>query len=232
MTESTGGISDGGNPFVTQEVSPPYNAEWEAKRRLSSAITRLTEALLTSVAPVAGMSALVDRLEAAAQELESSPRLYGRERWVASGEHGNIGEVGHELNALGGWSNPVAPPVKAWIEGDLALGSARCGWAYEGPPGSVHGGFVAAIFDQFLGVAQVLGKQPGMTAYLHVNYHARTPLHSELRLEGRLVKCEGRKTIMRGDMYAGDTLTASCEGLFVQPRDSMAALTTQQPVQD
>ena len=80
---------------------------------------------------------------------------------------------------------------------------------------------VAAIFDQFLGMAQVLGGQPGMTGYLHVNYHKRTPLNTELKLEGRLVKIEGRKTIMRGEMFAGKVMTASCEGLFVQPKGGM-----------
>lgn len=51
-------------------------------------------------------------------------------------------------------------------------------------PGQRAWGFVAAIFDQFyLGMAQVLGGQPGMTDYLHVNYHQRTPLNTELKLE-------------------------------------------------
>ncbi|MCB1689209.1 MAG: PaaI family thioesterase, partial [Halioglobus sp.] len=134
-----------------------------------------------------------------------------------------------ELNPLAGWSNPIAPPVNNWIEGDLALGTCQCGWAYEGPPGSVHGGFVAAIFDQFLGMAQVLGGQPGMTGYLHVNYHQRTPLNSELKLEARLVKVEGRKTIMRGEMYAHGVMTASAEGLFVEPRGGMPIVQNLQP---
>jgi acyl-coenzyme A thioesterase PaaI-like protein len=83
---------------------------------------------------------------------------------------------------------------------------------------------VAAIFDQFLGMAQLLGGQPGMTGYLHINYHNRTPLNTELKLEGRLIKIEGRKTIMRGEMFADDVMTSSCEGLFVQPRDGMKSL--------
>ena len=87
-----------------------------------------------------------------------------------------------------------------------------------------HGGYVAAIFDQFLGMAQVLGKQPGMTGYLHVNYHNRTPLNTELKLEGKLVRTEGRKTIMWGEMFADGQMTASCEGLFIQPRGGMQAV--------
>lgn len=70
-------------------------------------------------------------------------------------------------------------------------------------------------------MAQLIGGQPGMTGYLHVNYHNRTPLNARLNLEGHLVKIEGRKTIMHGEMFADDVLTASCEGLFVQPRGGL-----------
>jgi hypothetical protein len=65
-----------------------------------------------------------------------------------------------------------------------------------------------------------------MTGFLHVNFHQRTPLNTELKLEGRLVKVEGRKTIMRGEMYAEGVMTASAEGLFVQPRGGMLSITT------
>ena len=41
---------------------------------------------------------------------------------------------------------------------------------------------MSAIFDQFLGMAQLLGERPGMTGYLHVNYHQRTPLNTEAKL--------------------------------------------------
>ena len=76
-------------------------------------------------------------------------------------------------------------------------------------------------------MAQILGGQPGMTGYLHVNYHNRTPLNTELTLEGRLLKVERRKTIMRGEMYADGVMTASAEGLFVQPKGGMHSIDTQ-----
>ena len=39
---------------------------------------------------------------------------------------------------------------------------------------------------------------------------------------------EGRKNFINGEMYAQDVLTASAEGLFVQPRGGMLAVQTQQ----
>jgi acyl-coenzyme A thioesterase PaaI-like protein len=214
------------NPFASEEITPPFNDEWEAKRRVAEAIKQLTGVLVTSSPSTAKMHLIAEQLEQTTREFSGSPRIYGRLDWASSGEHGSFGQVSHELSPLAGWSNPLAPPVNSWFEDDRALATCQCGWAHEGPPGSVHGGIVAAIFDQFLGVAQLLGGQPGMTGYLHLNYHARTPLNTELRLEGSLDRCEGRKTFMRGEMYAEGVLTASAEGLFIQPRGGMGTIET------
>ncbi len=217
-------MSDFPNPFASEEITPPFNDEWEAKRRVAASIKQLTEALVTSSPTVEEMHAIAEKLENTAEGFREKPRIFGRRRWAATGEHGSYGQISHELNPIAGWSNPIAPPVNGWIDGDRAFGACECGWAYEGPPGSVHGGIVAAIFDQFLGMAQILGGQPGMTGYLHVNYHARTPVNTELKLEGWLIRTEGRKTIMRGEMFANGEMTASCEGLFVQPRGGIGSV--------
>ena len=52
------------------------------------------------------------------------------------------------------------------------VGTATFGAAYEGPPGCVHGGFVAAAFDEVLGSTQSLSGEPGMTGRLTVNYRS------------------------------------------------------------
>jgi len=214
------------NPFASEEITPPFNDEWVAKRRVAKAIRQLSEALVTSSPSIEEMHTIAEKLEATGAEFCQAQRIFGRRSWAETGEHGSYGQISHELNPLAGWSNPLAPPVNAWIDGESAHATCECGWAYEGPPGSVHGGIVSAIFDQFLGVAQILGGQPGMTGYLHVNYHNRTPVNTQLKLQASLVKVEGRKTIMRGEMFADDIMTASCEGLFVQPRGGMMSIKT------
>jgi thioesterase superfamily protein len=212
------------NPFASEEITPPFNEEWQAKRRVAAAIKRLTEVMVTSSPDTEQMHAIAEQLESTAEEFSAATRIYGRIDWAISAEHGSYGQISHELNPLAGQSNPVAPPINSWIEGDRAYGTCQCGWAYEGPPGSVHGGMVAAILDQFLGMAQLLGGQPGMTGSLNLRYHNRTPLHTELKLEAWLIKTAGRKTVMRGEMYADGVLTASCEGLFIQPKGGLKSL--------
>lgn len=215
---------DPDNPFYSEEITPPFNDEWQAKRRVAQAIKELTEVLVTSTPTEEKMHDIAAQLEHTAAEFRASPRIYGRHEWTNNGAHGSHGQISHELNPIAGWSNPIAPPINSWIEDDIAYAKVTCGWAYEGPPGSVHGGYVAALFDQFLGMAQLIGKRPGMTAYLHVNYHARTPLNTELTLKGWYDKIEGRKNFIRGEMHADGVLTASAEGLFVQPKGGMYAV--------
>jgi len=223
-TPSDNTMPNDNNPFASEDITPPFNDEWVAKRRVADTIRQLTEVLVTSSPSVEEMHTIADKLTATAADFRGSPRIFSRRAWAKTGEHGNFGQISHELNPLAGWSNPIAPPVNSWVEGDRAYATCKCGWAYEGPPGSIHGGIIAAIFDQFLGTAQALGKQPGMTGYLHVNYHNRTPVNTELKLEGWLVRTEGRKTILAGEMRANDVLTASCEGLFVQPRGGITSV--------
>jgi acyl-coenzyme A thioesterase PaaI-like protein len=98
----------------------------------------------------------------------------------------------------------------------MVVARATFGSAYEGPPGAVHGGMVAAAFDEVLGMAQSLGGQPGMTGTLSIRYRKPTPLHRDLRFEGTLDRVDGRKLFTSGRCYDGDTLTAEAEGLFIR----------------
>jgi len=209
------------NPFESEEITPPYSDHWQAKRRLAQALRELTDVLVTSTPSIEEMDEIAERLELQARQFAKAPRLYGQMAFQADGAHGARGEVNHELNALGGWSNPLAPGMNMWFEGERAVGTVKCGWAYEGPPGHIHGGYVAAIFDQFMGMAQIIGKQPGMTGTLNVRYLRPTPLNTELQLAAWLERLEGRKTIIKAEMRNGDTVTASCEALFIRPKGGL-----------
>jgi acyl-coenzyme A thioesterase PaaI-like protein len=99
--------------------------------------------------------------------------------------------------------------------GDSVVATGTFGAAYEGPPGCVHGGFVAAAFDEVLGATQSMSGFPGMTAHLEVDYRSPTPLHTELRFEGVIERIDGRKIHTRATLYAGDRLCAESYGLFI-----------------
>jgi len=129
-----------------------------------------------------------------------------------------------------GSANPLAPPIVIDVEGEVVIGRARFGPAYEGPPGCVHGGFVAAAFDEVLGMAQTLSGQVGMTGTLTVRYRRPTPLYTDLRFEGRLDGVSGRKVLTSANLFAGEDLTAEATGLFISVSpERFSALTGNRP---
>jgi acyl-coenzyme A thioesterase PaaI-like protein len=136
---------------------------------------------------------------------------------VGFAESANAGDVGafFDQSPIIGLANPIAPPVSMHAEEGCVVGSATFGSAYEGPPGCVHGGWIAAAMDELLGFAQSMGGQPGMTGTLTVRYRNPTPLHTELRLQARVDGVERRKTLASGEIYAGEMLCAEAEGIFV-----------------
>lgn len=123
---------------------------------------------------------------------------------------------------VSGLHNPLAPPVRLTVvdgqDGALARikGEVEFGDAYEGVPQCVHGGVIAAMFDEVLGAANLASKNPGMTGTIKVRYHRPTPCHRLLRIEASWLRREGRKSYSWAGIYDGEELTAEAEGLFVE----------------
>ena len=55
-------MSANSNPFASEEITPPFNDEWVAKRRVADAIKQLTEALVTSSPSIVEMQAIASKL--------------------------------------------------------------------------------------------------------------------------------------------------------------------------
>jgi acyl-coenzyme A thioesterase PaaI-like protein len=87
--------------------------------------------------------------------------------------------------------------------------------AYEGPPGNVHGGMVAAAWDEVLGMAQSLSGNAGFTGTLQIKYRSPTPLYEDLAFKAWVDRVEGRKIFTKGECYAGERLTSEAEGIFI-----------------
>jgi len=216
--------SPAGGPYL-DATTVPNPSVWQQKRRLADAMRRVISHMVLSDAPEAELSAAADALERYADRLASHPKLT---RVMGHPEAANAGNVAafFDQSPLIGLANPLAPPITIERSGPLtAAATATFGSAYEGPPGHVHGGFVAAAFDEVLGFVQSLGGNPGMTGRLITHYRRPTPLHVELRFEAELVREEGRKIFTEARVFAGNELTAEAEGLFVSiPRDRLESL--------
>ena len=201
------------SPFDLQEVSAPANELWSKRRDIAAKLRRLNELSVSSGADLVSLKQVDRLLGEQLNILEAMPVAQGRlQQQKVEGYSDN---VHYELNPLSGRSSPIAPPINSWREGDEYHGRVTMGWQYEGPPSCVHGGYIAAIFDDFLGVAQRLTAQPGMTGKLTVRYRKPTPINTELVLRGYVKKVEGRKNILVAEMLANGVVTANCKGLFI-----------------
>ena len=196
----------------------PHEAPPEGKRlalhRLAFAIRKTIDLLIETDAPEEELVTAAVGAEAFNARLELAP--HGRPLWGFAETSTSGDPVGfYDNSPLSGPANPLAPPLVLRVVGDEVIGHVVFGIAYEGPPGHVHGGFVAAAFDEVLGMVQSMTGNPGMTGRLTVNYRRPTPLHRDLIFHGRVDRVEGRKIFTTATLHDGETLCAESEGLFI-----------------
>jgi hypothetical protein len=216
-SETRDTMNDNHIPFEIPLPQPPLNDDWAARREAAAAARSLIEHLITTTSDADVLRTVAAALREQTGILAEAPQLPGRKAFADfdNGRLGTWSSISHELNPLEGPGNPLSPPLTLWIDGETAHGFATLGWQYEGPPSTVHGGYVCAIFDHFLGMAQKITGQPGVTGTLTTRFHHPTPLHTELRLIGRVVEVSGRKNMLSGEIWANGIMTASCQGLFI-----------------
>ncbi|MBK5306987.1 MAG: hypothetical protein JJD92_09900 [Frankiaceae bacterium] len=132
-----------------------------------------------------------------------------------------------ERSPFSGRGNALATPLQVEFVGDELRAHTTYGDAYEGPPGTVHGGHVMAAFDDLLGVAQAASGQAGFTGTLSVRMVARTPLHQRIDYEAGVESVSGRKVTAWGRSTCDGELLAEATGIFVVPRGGLHEMLVQ-----
>jgi acyl-coenzyme A thioesterase PaaI-like protein len=208
-------------------LSGPVDDDVAAARELGEAVRRLIDRLTATSAPPEVVRRAVEQLgqvEGLLRPFQSVRNYAG----VAEASGLAHDRAFFDWSPLLGQANPLSPPIHVAVEEQRVVGRVRFGIAYEGPPGCVHGGYIAAAFDEVLGLTQSLSGRVGMTGTLTVKYRRPTPLHTDLRLEGSVESVKGRKVLTTGRMLAGETLTAEATGLFISMRpEDFRALSSQ-----
>ena len=102
------------------------------------------------------------------------------------------------------------------------VGRVRFELIHEGPPGCVHGGFIAWFFDQAFGQHVVASAIGGPTHRLEVTFRRPTPILRELDYALSTERVEGRKYFANAQLRDGDVVLAEAAALFVEPRNGFA----------
>lgn len=213
MTEST----DEGERRSPLEVPKSRTSAFESDHpriRLAEGLRQVIRHASTSSASDEVFEEVADLVSRAAARLADAP--HGRP-YDASSE-GAVGGSHHGFlshSPVTGPLNALAPRVQLVVTEREVSATVTYGDAYEGPPGCLHGGYIAAIFDEVLGLAQALSGAPGMTGRLQVTYRSPTPLNTELHVVGRLDSVDGRKIMTSGEIRVGDRLCAEAIGTFI-----------------
>ena len=207
-------FASGRNPMIDPDIDGAVSPRRAGMHRLAAGMRGVLHRLARTTAPTEMVEEAAAELEAIAERFAAHP---SNSVYEGFSEAANAGEpfASLDFSPVQGRANPLAPPLALRIEGDDVVATGTFGAAYEGPPGCVHGGYVAAAFDEVLGAAQSMSGAPGMTAHLEIDYRSPTPLHVELRFAGRIEQIDGRKIRTRGELYAGDRLCAESSGLFI-----------------
>jgi len=89
---------------------------------------------------------------------------------------------------------------------------------YQGYPGVVHGGIVAAMLDEAAGRSLMNGNQPRFmyTAKLEIRYRKNVPVGQPLRLVGKATKSKSRSATATSSLYGQDgSLLAEADALLI-----------------
>lgn len=186
-----------------------------ARHRVTALLRTISNQLLAVDTEAADLGDTIAALETAQAHLVAEPV---RAESPARARNGDGRLV--ERSPVSGQGNPVAPPLMLSFDGARAVGTAVFDERYEGPPGHVHGGVVAAALDEILGVGQIGSGQVGPTGELTIRFHRPTPLHLPIRFEAWVQERAGRKVRVRGEVRCDDDLLAEATGLFIaaEPR--------------
>jgi len=189
-----------------------------ARRRLALALRALRDELVVTAAGA-------EELLVAAQQVCAMTESFARQRSAEPiGELQSPVGVGvpgmgdfRERGPIVGLASVVAPPAElaADMEARLVQGSVEFSVAFEGAPGLVHGGFLAAVLDEALGMATMFAGALCMTGEITLRFLRPTPTRTPLRIVARCDRHEGRRVYTSGAILDGDEATVEARGTFV-----------------
>lgn len=139
--------------------------------------------------------------------------LGGEDEWVLFDAPSLVGE---SLRFVSGDPAGNRFRVRYYRDGEKHL-HARIwfGPETEGPPGHAHGGSVAAVMDEALGLAAWAAGYPIVVGNLNVSFRNLLPLQKVVSVESRVISAEGRKIMVHGRIFSGETTYAEGECLCI-----------------
>jgi acyl-coenzyme A thioesterase PaaI-like protein len=212
-------VSDVGPGLGFPGVDGPSESTSESPHnRLAGAMRRISAVVVGQPLTDEQIDEAAERIAVVADELEAAAEPVKRTR--AQPDPISHPQDHFSTSPMVGYANPIAPPVTVWVvhgeDGQREIrGTVTFGYQYEGPPTCVHGGVIAELFDELLGLSNIAVGEGAMTGTLKIRYNRPTPLLAPLQLVARNTGRDGRKVFAWGGIYYEGELTAEAEGIFI-----------------
>jgi acyl-coenzyme A thioesterase PaaI-like protein len=189
---------------------------------LAVALRDLVDCALALEHPAAELRALIGQITAVTEQLgelrprDPSPR-------IGDATHADQRVYLDHSRDVGDF-NPCVPRYRLTCADDRAEGEVEFPIVYEGPPGLVHGGFLALLFDCVLQQLNCDLGVAGKTVTLNVRYRRPTPLRTRLRIVASREVLDGRID-SEARLYRDDELLCVAEMTAVaSSRDALPAV--------
>jgi len=189
------------------------------RRRLAQTLRELVHQVATVDVDDAELGPIAAALDPLCARLAREPRLVLNVSGLHSSDHARARsgrEPLYDRDPLVGLSNPLAPPLLRVEGGGLTEWEVTFSETYEGHPGLVHGGYVAAVIDHVLGVTASSSGFASMTGTLTTVYRRPTPLNTRLVCVGSVERVEGRKVFCKATLEAEGELVVEAEGVYLR----------------
>jgi len=200
----------------TEADSVRSTAPLTQRRRVAQVLRNLAGEIASVDIADAELSAVAATLESVRERLASEPRLArevsGLHRADRASRAGT--EPAYDRDPVTGLSNPLAPPLRRLACDEGTLWQVEFGDAYEGHPGLVHGGFVAAILDHVLGVTSAVAGFAAMTGTLSTRFRRPTPTRTVLICRAAVKRVDGRKVFCSATLEANGVVVADADGVY------------------
>jgi acyl-coenzyme A thioesterase PaaI-like protein len=202
------------------ELGLPLDA---ARVRVAQLMRELGHAFVGNEIPTDDLQVMIAGLEELVRATENrAPRARRTTSQVAAQYKMEIPEEGrhvrHQLfsdSVVSGAANPLGLGAELWREGNHAFMEVTLGKAFEGAPGRSHGGVVAALIDETMGLANAINHTLAFTGQLNITYLAPTPVLRPITAEAWQRSVDGRKVWLDCEVRDGDTVVVKAESLFI-----------------
>ena len=122
---------------------------------------------------------------------------------------------------VSGTKNPEGMKIHPVVKNNMVQIKYTFEKRFEGGPGLVHGGILAAAIDDLMGYATVIHNHMCVTANLSVNYISPVPVEKEFELLAWVTILDWKKVSAESIIKLDDKIHVESSALFIEIREDV-----------